>query len=42
VPAAEEELEHTGLVDKKGNLVPDAHFIFTALPNSDFMAESKS
>ena len=42
LPAAEVELEHTGLLDKKGNLVPDSHFIFTALPNSDFMAESKS
>ena len=27
-------------MDKKGNIVPDAHFIFTALPNADFMAES--
>ncbi len=41
VLGAEEELSHTGLVDKKGNLVPDSHFIFTALPNATFMAESK-
>lgn len=37
---AEDNLSRTGLVDKKGNIVPDSHFIFTALPNADFMAES--
>ncbi|CAL8471588.1 g11130 [Coccomyxa elongata] len=35
----EDTLSRTGLVDKKGNIVPDSHFIFTALPNADFMAE---
>ncbi len=37
---AEDTLSRKGLVDKKGNIVPDSHFIFTALPNADFMAES--
>ena len=36
---ADKGLRGSSFVDKQGNLIPDAHYIFSALPDSSLSAE---
>lgn len=38
---ADKRLRGSSFVDKQGNLIPDAHYIFSALPDSSLSAEGQ-